>query len=472
MIRWLENDSNSSSTSSMITTDISKQVDLMRRNKLSPIEEDYLFDYFFPEYGNHSTNQSKPVVSIIAQSERVGSVFVSKLLDEHVPEESRVSVFASQLEICHLEELLNSAFHSRTLSNIATYPVGGNRVLDVLTFIHLPVSVARKSLIDASATVLLVFDEDEPDLTDRFRRLLPKLISVGVQAKLRVVILTREADHSKLIPIVWSLSKLIDVPEMPKTYLLTREESGELKRNSSSEELFKDLIALPNKALLSQLVGMQAEAKMARSHALLMSHLKSQLPTFNRSAKQAKLVGDLESVIAGVAAKNGLGITDFPSADTLRGRLVSLDFNRIKKVKESSLILVNELLSNDIPKLLTVVPHSEEDMLMIQMTTASSKVSAGLSPQFSKPPIVSDYVNDFESLVPHNGFLEASPRLREHFLGISKLASASLYKIWKLADIDKDGKLSLREYAVCRELIKGVCAGGDIPRNLPPTFIV
>jgi hypothetical protein len=130
------------------------------------------------------------------------------------------------------------------------------------------------------------------------------------------------------------------------------------------------------------------------------------------------------------------------------------------------------LLSNDIPKLLTVVSHSEEDMLMIQMTTASSKVRAGLPPQFSKPPIVSDYVNDFESLVPQNGLLEASPRLREHFLGISKLASASLYKIWKLADIDKDGKLSLREYAVCRELIKGVCAGGDIPRNLPPTFIV
>lgn len=472
MIRWLENDNNSSSTSSMISREIWKQLDSMRRNKLSPIEEDYLFDEFFPEYVIHSSNQSKPAVSIIAQSERVGSVLVSGLLGEHVPEERRASVFASHVEISHLEELLNSAFDSSTLSNIATYPVGGNRVLDVLTFIHFPVSVPRNSLIDASATILLVFDEDEPDLTDRFRRLLPKLISGGVQAKLRVVILTRNADHSKLIPIVWSLSKLIDVPEMPKTYLLTRQESGELKLNSSSEELFKDLLALPNKALLSQLVRLQAEAKMARSHALLMSHLKSQLPTFNREAKQEKLVGELESVIAGVAAKNGLAITDFASADSIRGRLLSLDFNRIKKMKESSLVLVDELLSNDIPKLLTVVPHSEEDMLMIQMAIASSKGAAGVSAHFSKPPAVADYINEFESLGPLNGFLEASPRLREHFLGISELPSASLYKIWKLADIDKDGKLSLREYALCRELIKGVCAGGDIPRNLPPTFIV
>jgi len=50
----------------------------------------------------------------------------------------------------------------------------------------------------------------------------------------------------------------------------------------------------------------------------------------------------------------------------------------------------------------------------------------------------------------------------------SKLPSNALHKIWTLADVDKDGALTLYEYALARHFIKMKLDGQDIPAALPP----
>jgi len=49
----------------------------------------------------------------------------------------------------------------------------------------------------------------------------------------------------------------------------------------------------------------------------------------------------------------------------------------------------------------------------------------------------------------------------------SKLPNSVLGKIWKLADIDKDGVLVDEEFALANHLIKVKLEGHELPNELP-----
>lgn len=49
----------------------------------------------------------------------------------------------------------------------------------------------------------------------------------------------------------------------------------------------------------------------------------------------------------------------------------------------------------------------------------------------------------------------------------SKLPNSALSKIWKLSDVDKDGKFDADEFALAMHLIKVKIDGNDLPAELP-----
>jgi hypothetical protein len=49
----------------------------------------------------------------------------------------------------------------------------------------------------------------------------------------------------------------------------------------------------------------------------------------------------------------------------------------------------------------------------------------------------------------------------------SKLPNSVLSKIWKLADVDKDGMLDNEEFALAMHLINIKIDGNDLPPELP-----
>lgn len=49
----------------------------------------------------------------------------------------------------------------------------------------------------------------------------------------------------------------------------------------------------------------------------------------------------------------------------------------------------------------------------------------------------------------------------------SKLPNSVLSKIWKLSDVDKDGKLDSDEFALAMHLINIKLDGNDLPTDLP-----
>lgn len=53
----------------------------------------------------------------------------------------------------------------------------------------------------------------------------------------------------------------------------------------------------------------------------------------------------------------------------------------------------------------------------------------------------------------------------------SKLQNSVLSKIWKLSDVDKDGKLDSDEFALAMHLINIKLDGNDLPTELPDHLV-
>merc|ERR1719159_2286429 len=124
------------------------------------------------------------------------------------------------------------------------------------------------------------------------------------------------------------------------------------------------------------------------------------------------------------------------------------------------------MLSAEIPKLLAMIP----DEIAAQDDTKLDMVGPEASPfavmkvggatetsvyqsQWLVPPNPEEYRSEFMTLGPNAAGRitgqKAKPKMTE-----SKLPSNILHKIWTLADADKDGNLTLYEYALAMHFIK------------------
>lgn len=75
------------------------------------------------------------------------------------------------------------------------------------------------------------------------------------------------------------------------------------------------------------------------------------------------------------------------------------------------------------------------------------------------------YDEIFYTLSPINGKVSGAAAKKE--MVKSKLPNTVLGKIWKLADVDKDGLLDDEEFALANHLIKIKLEGHELPPDLP-----
>lgn len=79
------------------------------------------------------------------------------------------------------------------------------------------------------------------------------------------------------------------------------------------------------------------------------------------------------------------------------------------------------------------------------------------------------YIKIFNSLNPVEGKVNGANAKQE--MVKSKLPNTVLGKIWKLADVDRDGYLDADEFALAMHLISVKISGHDIPSILPGHLI-
>ena len=453
MIKWISDSPTESAY--MKSSSIQTEIKRLQLTKILPIEDDFAFDSLYPV--GHGNQKAKPLITVVGETSSSRGYLISTLIGFHEPIESGPCIFMAGDQdyigsALGVELPVDMGEPEAAIATCVTRK--GNPVLDHFTVVDIPfVSDGITGFFEQAQIIYVAISSDSPDFSPKLRRLLSTLRPFA--DKLRLVIQGTNIAPQTLGPLIWTLARCIHSSEMPQTYFMDLEESEKIK-------LFNELVKLPMGLLFNELELLIREAKLARAHALLMSHIKSQLPTFNRQAKQDKIADELDTVIATVSQKYMMSQNEFPSADFIREKIRTFDFGRLKKMKDSNLELINEFIERDYGRLRSMFPSDQIPIFQLTITSRSST--------FPKPNFA-DYIDAFESLSPHNGIVQGGGALKDHLSSVSHLPSRTLYKIWKLADIDQDGGLNLKEYTICRSLIKIVQSGSEVPKQLPPSYL-
>ncbi len=258
---------------------------------------------------------------------------------------------------------------------------------------------------------------------------------------------------------------------------------------------------------------------MARVHALIIGHLKNEMPYFGQAGKQKQLLDNLADEFFKVMTKHRLPQGDFPNLQRFKEVASTYDFGKFKKLDEKMMASVEAALSDGtrgIPALLKQLAEEQDARAAADRSAAQSFLQAGVgSPAmmgmggggdasadsaastgaatggaastgnpFGGPGVSgkdayaywSALVNKIDSdtifkLLPGGQEGLVSGAGARDVLLESGLDTALLRTIWDLSDIDKDGYLDRDEFAVCWYLIHQAKSGNAIPSALPGPIV-
>ena len=141
------------------------------------------------------------------------------------------------------------------------------------------------------------------------------------------------------------------------------------------------------------------------------------------------------------------------------------------------------MLQSEVTRLMSMIPRENESNMSVSVRGGAFTVGDSVhnticlwcrrriqfgagSDDWVIAPNKDKYDRIFETLSPDaNGKVTGSNAKRE--LVKSKLPNTVLGRIWKLADLDKDGMLDSDEFAVAMHLINIKLDGNELPVELP-----
>lgn len=327
--------------------------------------------------------------------------------------------------------------------------------------------------------ILLLFDAHKLDISDEFQKSIEALR--GHDEKIRVVLNKADSvDAQQLMRVhgalMWALGKVIRTPEVLRVYVgsfweepIRHTEFAELFRKEE-EDLVTDLQSLKQSAVIRKINECVKRARAAKIHALIIDHIRSQLPAFfGRERALQQILADLGPHFKIVSRAHSIPIGDFPHPDTFKRLFEQHCGQSIDMFPPLNMQLLSELseiLQTQIPRI--VAAHNEQQVVTVSKSKEETdnpfKVLDWQIPQSQ----FEDFQKEFEALSPEGGFL-AGQQARPALIA-SGLPQVILKKVWALADHDKDGKLTVFEFAVAKFLIESALRGNSLPDILPPSL--
>jgi len=160
------------------------------------------------------------------------------------------------------------------------------------------------------------------------------------------------------------------------------------------------------------------------------------------------------------------------------------DFSKFNPMKERLLQNVDNMLATDIARLMAQIPKEEEvksdipvrggafngvDQSPFAFGTGEGVDAGRGEPEWIVNKERYKWDENFHSLNPTDGKVTGAAA-KAHMVK-SKLPNTVLGKIWKLADLDKDGMLDADEFALANYLINLKLEGSEMPNELPAHLI-
>lgn len=527
MLAWLQDKADDAPPDRQQFSTITEGLQSQYRDKLLPIERDHLFHQFYSPELTDADFATSPMVMLLGQYSTGKSTFIRHLLQRDYPglcigpepttdkfvcvrhgevdslTPGNALVVDTTLPFTQLSHLGN-AFLSRLECARLSSPV-----LEGITLIDTPgVLSGEKQRIkrgyefesvvkwfsDRVDMILLLFDVSKLDISDEFRRVI--LAARANDHKIHIVLNKADGVTTQQLmrvygALMWSLGKVIDTPEVSRVYVgsfwdepLKNENLRELFEQEEND-LYTRIAQLPRTAAVRKINDLIKRARLAKVHAFLLDHFYRNMPTFFGQAKeQERMIMNLPSIYQEIASKKGLPLGDFPDPRMMQQHLAPLDFSTFKPLDPEKLEALEQLLANDLPRLLQLIPEEQNrlgitaaELCQIHGTPSPFAVmkvggateQSAFNAQWRIPPNVDEYRVEFESLRPADGKItgqQAKDKMIE-----SRLPSNVLHRIWALADVDKDGLLTLGEYALAMHLIKMRLKGQDLPSSLAPEML-
>ncbi|XP_005289605.1 EH domain-containing protein 3 isoform X1 [Trachemys scripta elegans] len=338
--------------------------------------------------------------------------------------------------------------------------------------------------------IILLFDAHKLDISDEFSDVIKAL--KNHEDKMRVVLNKADQIETQQLmrvygALMWSLGKIVNTPEVIRVYIgsfwshpLLIPDNRKLFE-AEEQDLFRDIQSLPRNAALRKLNDLIKRARLAKVHAYIISSLKKEMPSvFGKDNKKKELVNNLGEIYSRIEREHQISPGDFPNLRKMQDQLQGQDFSKFQPLKSKLLETVEDMLANDIAQLMVLV-RQEESQRPMQMVKGGAfegtlhgpfghgyGEGAGEGIDDAEWVVARDkpmYDEIFYTLSPVDGKITGANAKRE--MVRSKLPNTVLGKIWKLADIDKDGMLDDEEFALANHLIKVKLEGHELPNELP-----
>uniref|UniRef100_G1MHF6 EH domain-containing protein 1 n=2 Tax=Ailuropoda melanoleuca TaxID=9646 RepID=G1MHF6_AILME len=526
MFSWVSKDARRKKEPELFQT-VAEGLRQLYAQKLLPLEEHYRFHEFHSPALEDADFDNKPMVLLVGQYSTGKTTFIRHLIEQdfpgmrigpepttdsfiavmHGPTEGVVPGNALVVDPRRPFRKLN-AFGNAFLNRFMCAQLP-NPVLDSISIIDTPgILSGEKQRIsrgyDFAAVlewfaervdrIILLFDAHKLDISDEFSEVIKAL--KNHEDKIRVVLNKADQIETQQLmrvygALMWSLGKIINTPEVVRVYIgsfwshpLLIPDNRKLFE-AEEQDLFKDIQSLPRNAALRKLNDLIKRARLAKVHAYIISSLKKEMPNvFGKESKKKELVNNLGEIYQKIEREHQISAGDFPSLRKMQELLQTQDFSKFQALKPKLLDTVDDMLANDIARLMVMV--RQEESLMPSQAVKGGAFDGTMNGPFGhgygegagegiddvewvvgkdKPT----YDEIFYTLSPVNGKITGANAKKE--MVKSKLPNTVLGKIWKLADVDKDGLLDDEEFALANHLIKVKLEGHELPADLPPHLI-
>ena len=179
---------------------------------------------------------------------------------------------------------------------------------------------------------------------------------------------------------MWSLSRILGNPEVTRIYVgsfwnqpLQFPANRDLFE-AEQEDLFDDLQGLPRFATIRRLNDLIKRARLAKVHAHIIAYLKKQMPMIGKDSKKKDMIKKLDQVFTVLMTEHKIPKSDFPDVNLMRKNLERFDFSKFNSLDQKMLDKVDQMLAEDIPRLMSLIPHEEREKTL----DGKSKVVGGV----------------------------------------------------------------------------------------------
>ncbi|XP_064408016.1 EH domain-containing protein 1b [Latimeria chalumnae] len=522
MFSWASKDGRRKKEPELFQT-VSDGLRRLYTGKLLPLEESYKFHDFHSPALEDADFDNKPMVLLVGQYSTGKTTFIRHLLEQDFPgmrigpeptTDSFIAVMHGDVDGMVPGNALVvdpkkpfrklNAFGNAFLNRFICAQLP-NAVLESISIIDTPgILSGEKQRIsrgyDFAAVlewfaervdrIILLFDAHKLDISDEFSEVIKAL--KNHEDKIRVVLNKADQIETQQLmrvygALMWSLGKIINTPEVVRVYIgsfwaqpLLIPDNRKLFE-AEEQDLFKDIQSLPRNAALRKLNDLIKRARLAKVHAYIISSLKKEMPNmFGKENKKKELISGLGEIYLKIEREHQISPGDFPSLKKMQELLQTEDFTKFNSLKPKLLDAVDDMLANDIARLMVMV-RQEESQMPTQVVKGGAfegtmngpfghgyGEGAGEGIDEIEWVVGKDkptYDEIFYTLSPANGKITGASAKKEMIK--SKLPNTVLGKIWKLADVDKDGMLDDEEFALANHLIKIKLEGHELPADLP-----